>query len=65
MMADTCEICEAGFGPPAGIAVLCSTFVVELLVHFQAIEDALPRGIDALGCNIGLCFDGEVRSAFA
>jgi hypothetical protein len=54
-----------GIGAAAGIVARCSIVVVELPEHFQAIEDALPRGIDALGWNIGLRFCGEVPSAFA
>jgi hypothetical protein len=50
-LAEMCGICAAG----AGIVGRCNIAVVELPEHFQAIEDALPLGIDALGWNIRLC----------
>ena len=63
--AERCGICAVGPGAVADIAARCSIVVVELPEHFEAIGDALPRGIDALGWNIGLCCVGEVHSAFA
>jgi hypothetical protein len=53
--AERCGICAVGPGAAADIVARCSIVVVELPEHFQAIEDALPRGIDALDWNIGLC----------
>jgi hypothetical protein len=49
VLAEMCGICAAG----AGIVAQYNIVVVELPEHFQAIEDALPLGIDALGLNIG------------
>jgi hypothetical protein len=63
-MTEEGEVSAAGTGDGVYIVVQCSIVVVELPEHVQAIEDALPRGIGALGLDIRLWFGGEVHGAF-